>query len=52
MMQNFKVRWTARNGNKVTSVVAYDRPSAEKRQELLKATGFEDVEIIEVKPGE
>ncbi|RZF02857.1 hypothetical protein [Streptomyces albidoflavus] len=46
-MKNFKIRWTEK-GERVTSVVSYDEPSALKEVARKQTSGLLDVEMIEV----
>ena len=45
-----RVKWTRPDGERRTSVVSFDRSSAEERMQV--ADGFADVEIVQVDPGE
>lgn len=54
-MKVYRVVWDGtgvKTGEKVVSIVGYDKPSAERRAALLIAAKKTGVEIIECKPGE
>ncbi|MEU8526471.1 hypothetical protein AB0C77_12865 [Streptomyces sp. NPDC048629] len=52
-MDIYRVKWTRADGVRRTSVVSFDRPSAEDRVERLAAQGdVTDVEIVTVKPSQ
>lgn len=50
-MKNFSLLWTDPDGVHCASAVAYDKPSAARRQKELEDAGCSEVEIIETKPG-
>jgi len=51
-MKNYGIRWTDPDGTAQASGVSYDKASAEDRKKRLVAAKCEDIEIVEVKPGE
>jgi hypothetical protein len=46
------IRWTDPDGTPQAAGVSYDKASAEDRKKRLVAAKCEDIEIVEVKPGE
>jgi hypothetical protein len=51
-MQNYALTWTDADGIGRSSAVAYDSPSAGRRQKELAAAGCTDILIVETKPGQ
>ncbi|MGW4513026.1 hypothetical protein ACWEO4_13675 [Streptomyces sp. NPDC004393] len=51
-MKNFGLTWTDPEGVHRASAVAYDKPSATRRQEELEDAGCSEVEIVETAPGQ
>ena len=51
-MKNYGLTWTATDGTRHSSAVAYDEPSAERRKQELEDDRCTDVTIVEVKPGQ
>ncbi|MFD5878463.1 hypothetical protein [Streptomyces yangpuensis] len=47
-MESFKVQWV-QGGKSYTSVVSYDRPSAEQRAAALTEEGAIDIEVVPFK---
>ncbi|MGP4091905.1 hypothetical protein [Streptomyces sp. KR55] len=50
--QNHALTWTDLDGVPRSSAVAYDKPSASRRQQELEDAGCSNVQIIETKPGQ
>lgn len=51
-MKNYGIAWTATDGTRCASAVAYDERSAEGRKQELEGDGCTDVTIVEAKPGQ
>lgn len=51
-MESYGFRWTDPDGTPRASAVAYDKPSADRRQKELEKAGATGIERVPVKPGE
>ncbi|MBZ6102655.1 hypothetical protein ACH4NO_17780 [Streptomyces olivaceus] len=51
-MQSFGFTWTAPDGTRRASAVAYDRVSADRQRRELETAGARDINEVTVKPGE
>jgi proline dehydrogenase len=51
-MKNYKVKWTTWDGERKTSHMAYDESTAHESKKILEDRGLQDVEVVEVEPGE
>lgn len=51
-MKNYGLTWTAIDGTRCSSAVAYDEPSGKRRKQELEDGLCKDVQLVEVKPGQ
>ncbi|MFF0018086.1 hypothetical protein [Streptomyces sp. NPDC005374] len=51
-MQNFALTWTDLDDVPRSSAVAYDKPSAVRRKQVLEDVGCSDVQGVETEPGQ